>query len=234
MLVEQDVAGGGQRVHRQVEAHRAVVEHLHRELGGADEAQHARFDHLAVEWHGNVFLALRELRGARGIRLGACVEGQTVGRARLDEHPGAPERAFHAVELPLGLRLQQHAPLLGAARAGRVGGRAEVQRHAVLGEHAAGPGAPVEADADGDGLLHRHLQAPGAELLRHPLLGVIEHVRAHQAPADVAGDVVRVLHRAVVGAAQLEDRLRHFILRVQGERQQQGGAQGKPDLFHTA
>ena len=214
-----------------VEAHRAVVEHLHRQFRRADEARDPGVDHLAVEQHG-ALLALGEMGGAGGVGLGARVDGEAARGAGLEQDPGALQGALDAVEVPLGLGLQVHAAFLRSARAGRVGGRAEVQGHPVLGQHPAEPGTPVEAHVDGDGFLDPDLQAPGAELFRHPVLGVVEHMGADDAAADVAGDVVRVFHRPVVGLAQFQDGFRDFVLRLQGERGEEDRQQQKCLVFH--
>ena len=107
-----------------------------------------------------------------------------------------------------------------------------MQGHAVLGEHPAEPGAAVETDVDGDGFLDPHLQAPGAELFRHPVLGVVEHVGADDAAADVAGDVVRMFHGPVVCLAQFQDRFRNLVLRRQGKRGEESRQQQKSLVFH--
>ena len=161
MLVQEDVASLGQVVHRQVEAHGPVVEHLHGQLCRADEACDTGIDHLAVHQDGT-FLALGELGGAGGIGLGARVDGEAARGPGLQQDPGTLQGAFHAVELTLVLGLEIHPAFLRSARAGRVGRGAEMQGHAVLGEHPAEPGTAVEAHVDGDGFLDAHLQAPGS------------------------------------------------------------------------
>ena len=137
MFVQEDVTCLRQVVHRNVETSCPVVENLHRELGRTDEAEHSGIYHLAVERHGNVFLTGSKLRGAGRVCLGAGIQGQTAGRASLQQHPGALERALDAVEITLRLRLEQHAPLLGPARARRISRRTEMQGHSILREHAA-------------------------------------------------------------------------------------------------
>ena len=92
-----------------------------------------------------------------------------------------------------------------------------MQRHAVLGQHAAGPGAAVETNPYLYGLLHGDFQTPGTELLRHPVLGVVQHVRAHEATAYVAGNIGSVLHDTVICAPELEHSLGDLVLR--SERQ---------------
>ena len=71
-----------------------------------------------------------------------------------------------------------------------------------------------------------------AELFRHPVLGVVEHVGADDAAADVAGDVVRVFHGPVVRLAQFQDRFRDLVLRLQGERGEESRQQQKSLVFH--
>ena len=107
-----------------------------------------------------------------------------------------------------------------------------MQDHAVLGQHPAEPGTAVEAHVDGDGFLDPHLQAPGAELFRHPVLSVVEHVGADDAAADVAGDVVRMFHRPIVGLTEFQDRFRNLVLRLQGNRGEEGRQQQKSLVFH--
>ena len=211
VLVQDDIASRGQGVHGQVKAHGAVVEHLHGHLGRADEPGHAGVHHLPIH-QDRPFFASGQVGGAGGVGLGAGVDGEPVRGAGFDEHPGALERPFDAVELPLVLGLQVHPAFLRTAGAGGIGGRAEVQREAVFGEHPAAPRPPVKPYADSNGFLYGYFQPPGAELLHNPVFGMVEHVRAHDASADVAGDVLGVLHGPVVGPAQLQHGPGHFVL----------------------
>ena len=61
---------------------------------------------------------------------------------------------------------------------------------------------------------------------------MVEHVCADEASTDVPGDVFGMLHRAVVGAPEFQDGLRHLVLGGDGQRHQQHGRKGKDGLFH--
>ena len=173
---------------------RPVVVDLDRHRGALDESQCTGVDEFAEH---------------RGVAETQC----EAARRAVQQHPGAADRAFHPVELPVRLGGDHHVAALRALRAGGVGGRAEVQGRAAVGEVASVPGTAGEADVDLSDFLDLDLQAPGLEEPGHPLLGVLEGVRTHDAPADAVGEEVLVLHRTVVRRACLNDFLHHFVRR---------------------
>ena len=66
-----------------------------------------------------------------------------------------------------------------------------------------------------------------------PVFGVVEHMRAYDTAADVAGDVVCVFHGPVIGAPQFQDAARYLVL---GTERQDGQCEGKQKgeewMFH--
>ena len=85
----------------------------------------------------------------------------------------------------------------------------------------------VKTDIDGHGFLDNDFQAPGLELLRHPVFGVVEHVGTYDTTADVAGDVGSVVHGTVVRTAEFKDFPGHLILGTEGQHRHDGNCQGE-------
>ena len=199
-LVQADIAGLGEILHRDVECAGAVVHNLQGHLGGTDESEHPGLHHFLIKRCGHLFVGDR-LSGGRVavlpvpahdlhvaavdfliggddfgtlcLRLFGAVYRQTV-RFGVEQHPGALERALHTLQLAAGMRFYQHGAALPAVGAGGVGGGAEMEYHPVFAEHTAAPGAAAKADGNGARLLHQHLQAPGFELLLDPGFGLRE------------------------------------------------------------
>ena len=214
--VQLDVAHGRERVHRQVEAVRPVIKDLQGKITRLDETQRPGVDQ------------------AGNHRRIPETERQAVGRA-VEQHPRAPGFPLDPLEIAVRLGRDDHVAALRAFRAGRVGGRAEVQDRTV-GQVTTVPWPAAEADLDLPHFLDHHIKSPGAEQAFHPLLGILELAGTHDAAADAVGEVILVLHHAVVGGADLDDFLDDLVGRCrkqEASRKEQARGQGD-DSSHNS
>ena len=63
---------------------------------------------------------------------------------------------------------------------------------------------------------------------------MVQHVGAHQPAANVARNVLGMLHGAVVGFTQFQHFLGHFVLCLQAHHCEQHGKKGEVNLFHDS
>ena len=89
--------------------------------------------------------------------------------------------------------------------------------HSVLAQHPSEPRATVEADIDLARLLDHNFETPGLELFFDPGLSMGQGRGSDRTASDVVGEMVLVIHHAVVRLTDLDDLLDGLVLSHSGE-----------------